>query len=204
MRVPRDAFSLRLKKLAAERSQGPDPGSGTQPKNPTNPIGIANQNTVKILTKIDDLVEIAEKVLIVVLFAGLVGLFCFNILSRNLFQVSFQKIPAVTPALVLWLALCGSTLALKKNRHIRLELLMRYCRPGLRRAAGVAVSLFGMAVMGVLFFAAVAFVGNEVAIFGPAGWPAVIFPLFFGLSFFRYLVQFAAGLGSHHPPAVDP
>ena len=159
---------------------------------------------MKILKKIDDQVEIVEKVMIVLLFAGLVGLVCFNILSRNLFQISFQKIPEVTPTLVLWLALAGSTLALKKNRHIRLALLMRYCRPSLRRAAGIAVSLFGMLLTGVLFYAAVLFVGNELALFGPSGWPVVIFPLFFGVSFFRFLVQFAAGLANYRQPAVKP
>jgi len=140
-----------------------------------------------VINRIDDFLAVCEKAIVVLLFSVLVILIVFNIVSRNLFQVSFQKILEVAPAFVLWLALLGSSLALKSRRHIRLELLLRYCTSPLRYAAGILTGLFGMTVMGILFYASLGFVENEVAIFGPWGWMSLIFPLFFAISCFRYL-----------------
>jgi len=124
---------------------------------------------------------------VVLLFSLLVVLIVFNIVSRNLFHLSFQKILEIAPAFVLWLALLGSSLALKSRRHIRLELLLRFCPSPVRHAAGILTGLFGMTVMGILFYASLAFLDNEIDMFGRWGWLSVIFPLFFALSCFRYL-----------------
>jgi len=143
------------------------------------------------LNRIDKLLVMFEKALIVMLFVALAGSIIFNILSRNLFGASFQDILEATPTLVLWLALAGSTLAMKDRRHIKLELVLRFCPRAFRHAANTAVSIFGMAVMGLLFYASLTFVSNEIAIFGASGWFAVIFPFFFAISFFRYLTWIA-------------
>lgn len=138
------------------------------------------------IKQIDDFLEKIEKVLAVFLFSGLALLITFNILSRNIFDYSFEKIFETAPVLVLWLALVGSSLALKKRRHIKLELLLRYCPTICRYYSNYAVSFFGMAVTGILFYSSLQFVSNEVQIFGNKGFFSVIFPLFFALSFFRY------------------
>ena len=141
---------------------------------------------MRFIKQIDDLLEKIEKVLAVFLFSGLSLLITFNILSRNIFDYSFEKIFETAPVLVLWLALVGSSLALKKRRHIKLELLLRYCPAICRYYSNYAVSFFGMAVTGILFYSSLQFVSNEVQIFGNKGFFSVIFPLFFALSFFRY------------------
>jgi C4-dicarboxylate transporter DctQ subunit len=141
---------------------------------------------MRFIKQIDDFLEKIEKVLAVFLFSGLALLITFNILSRNIFDYSFEKIFETAPVLVLWLALVGSSLALKKRRHIKLELLLRYCPAICRYYSNYAVSFFGMAVMGILFYSSLQFVSNEVQIFGNKGFFSVIFPLFFALSFFRY------------------
>jgi len=138
------------------------------------------------IKQIDDFLEKIEKVLAVFLFSGLALLITFNILSRNIFDYSFEKIFETAPVLVLWLALVGSSLALKKRRHIKIELLLRYCPAIYRYYSNYAVSFFGMAVTGILFYSSLQFVSNEVQIFGNKGFFSVIFPLFFALSFFRY------------------
>jgi len=143
------------------------------------------------LFKCDDALAVAEKALIVFLFSVLISLIVFNIITRNVFNVSFQKILEVTPSFVLWLTLCGSTLALKNQRHIKLEVLLRYLGVRVRSLAEIISCIFGLAVMGVLFAASFEFVRGEVEIFGIRGWTAIIFPLFFALSFFRYAVQIA-------------
>ena len=141
---------------------------------------------MRFIKQIDDFLERIEKVLAVFLFSGLALLITFNILSRNIFDYSFEKIFETAPVLVLWLALVGSSLALKKRRHIKLELLLRYCPAICRYYSNYAVSFFGMIVTGILFYSSLQFVSNEVQIFGNKGFFSVIFPLFFALSFFRY------------------
>ena len=142
-----------------------------------------------LLLKIDSVLSILERVLVIVLFTALVAAIGINVISRNLFQHSFQALLEYAPTLVLWLALMGSTLGLRSNRHIRLELVLRLASPGVRRMAGRASALFGMAVMGILAVAAFSFVKNEVAIFGPSGYAAVVFPLFFSLATFRFFLN---------------
>jgi len=144
---------------------------------------------MQFLNKMDHILSIFEKCLVVILFSALVLLIIFNIFSRNLFHVSFQKMLEFSPAIVLWLALTGSSLALRSRRHIKLELLLRFCPEKIRLLALVATSLFGMAVMSVLCIASFEFVKNEVDMFGTAGWIVIIFPLFFSISFFRYFLR---------------
>ena len=153
------------------------------------------------IDKLNDFLARCEKFLIILLFSALVLLIAFNIISRNLFHVSFQKILEIAPIIVLWLALVGSTLALKHKRHIKLELVLRYFPEKLRFTASIASSAFGGTVMGILFFASLEFVRNEVEIFGRWGWFSIIFPLFFAVSLFRYFALILDNL-SHSPDAA--
>lgn len=150
---------------------------------------------MKPLKKIDEYIAAVEKTLIVGLFSALILSIVLNIVSRNLFKVSYPKLLELGPSFVLWLALLGSTLALKHQRHIKLEILLRFCSPGFQRTARIAVNVFGAAVMGVLGWAAIVFVQNEIAIFGSRGWLAVIFPVFFTLGLFRYVSRMIYILG---------
>ena len=97
----------------------------------------------------------------------------------------------------------GATLALKKQRHIKLEILLRYAGHRTRRLARLLGSLFGMLVMGFLFAASLTFVKNEMAIFGLQGGPSVVFPLFFALSFFRCLLSGLVAVRPTTVPASD-
>ena len=142
-----------------------------------------------ILRKIDSGLAAAEKGIAVALFFMLVASITINIAARNLFQTSFQLLLEIGPSLVLWLALVGSTLALRENRHIRIELVLRFCPPRLAAWAARLCGLFGMAITAVLGYGSLEFVTNEVAIFGVKGWLAVVFPLFFIIAFFRFCTQ---------------
>ena len=139
-----------------------------------------------LIKEIDDFLEKLEKHLVIFLFSLLVFLITLNILSRNLINYSFEEIYEAAPALVLWLSLAGSSLALKRRRHIKLELVLRFCPKTCRYYTNFVVSLFGMAVMGILFYSSLKFVENEIHIFGSKGVFSIIFPLFFMISFFRY------------------
>jgi TRAP-type C4-dicarboxylate transport system permease small subunit len=141
------------------------------------------------LQRIDDLLAGVERTLIVCLYAALITLIVFNIGSRNLLHLSFYRILEIAPVLVLWLSLLGATLGLKRNRHIRLELFLRFCPDRTKRIATRMACGFGVIVMGLLCCAALQFTVSEIKIFGPWGASAVIFPLFFALAAFRYLIQ---------------
>ncbi|MBW1821857.1 MAG: TRAP transporter small permease subunit [Deltaproteobacteria bacterium] len=141
------------------------------------------------INKFDEFLAVFEKSLVVAFLSALILIITFNVISRNLFQVSFQKILEISPSLVLWLALLGSSLALRNQRHIKLEILLRFCSDKFKTFAIIAVSAFGMTVMGILFWVSIEFVGNEILIFGKWGLIAIIFPIFFAISFFRYFIQ---------------
>ena len=145
------------------------------------------------LKKLDAGLELAEKALIVFLVSVLILLISFNILTRNLFNYSFQAILEAAPGNVLWLALTGSTLAMKKNRHIKLELIRRYLGGRARRFTRIVCGVIGLTIMALLFFASIVFVRNEIQIFGAVGWVSVAFPLFFAVVSFRYARQVVDG-----------
>ncbi len=140
------------------------------------------------LRRLDRLCAAAERAAAVVLFSALVLLIFSNIVARGVFRTSFQRVDEFVPALVLWLALIGSSLALKEARHVKIDLLLRFCPPPVQSALRRLGAAFGMAVMGILCAASVQFLRNEVAIFGPVGWLTVILPTFFALSLFRFFI----------------
>lgn len=141
---------------------------------------------LNLIEKIDRGLEKLERGLAVGLFALLISLICINVFARNVLHMASHRLLELSPAVVLWLALVGATLALKHDRHIKIELLLRFFSPHGQRLAGVATSLFAMGVCGLLAYAAVTFVYNEIVLFGPKGWPAVCFPLFFTTACFRF------------------
>ena len=148
------------------------------------------------LTKLDDTLALVEKALLVFLFSSLILLISFNIISRNLFNYSFQRVLEAAPGTVMWLALIGSTLALKQNRHIKLEIVLRYLGRRARSFARIFSGLVGLSIMGILFVASIEFVNNEIQIFGIIGWISVVFPSFFMLASFRYALQVVSAFRS--------
>ena len=142
--------------------------------------------------KIDDLLARVENWLAILLFSGLLLSLLLNIVSRNIFHTSYAVILESSPAMVLWLALIGASLCLKDNRHIKLELLLRFLSKKWRYTATVLTSVFGMTVMAILFWASLRFVQNETMIFGAKGLFSVIFPWFFGVACFRFFLRTAS------------
>ena len=142
-----------------------------------------------MLDRIDDLLEKFEKLLIVMIFATLLGFVCFNIISRNIFQESFQTLMELTPGLVLWLALMGASIGLKRNKHIKLEIFVRYLPDLGKKIAEISVGIFGLSVLGILFYCSFEMVRNEIDMFGPQGYMTLVFPIFFGVGSFRYVIM---------------
>lgn len=159
---------------------------------------------IKNIKRLDDALALIEKCVIIICFSLLVFLIIFNIFSRNLFHLPSHRVFEAGPNIVLWLALLGASLALKQQRHIRLELVLRYCSDRVRLWAAVAVHLFGAAVMGILLVISVDFVKNEIAMFGGWGGLSVIFPLFFSAAGFRYLAGMLYRIADTPPAMAKP
>lgn len=140
----------------------------------------------KWIQKLDAGLEKIERGVAVGLLSLLIGLLFINILTRNVFHWTSHTLLELAPTVVLWLALVGATLALKYQRHIKIELLLRFLPPIARRLATVLTRLFAMGICALLAWASISFVYNEVILLGPKGWLAVCFPLFFTVAFFRF------------------
>jgi TRAP-type C4-dicarboxylate transport system permease small subunit len=161
---------------------------------------------MRLIRKFDQALARLEQGLIVVLFSALIVLITFNIVGRNFLDLSFQQLLEVIPALVMWLALLGASLALKHRRHIKLEVLLRYLGPAAGKAARSVTGVCGALLMGLLFAASLTFVKNEIGIFGGWGWISVIFPLFFALATVRFIISVMPADGrapGPHRPASD-
>jgi len=154
---------------------------------------------VRWLRGADRLLAGIEKAVSIALLAALLGIGGGTILLRVLGRDPSPFWFEITPALVLWLSLFGASLALQSGRHIRLEGLFRAGGEGFRRFSGTAAGLLGLLLMGILFVVSLAFIRMERATFGARGWLALVFPWFFGVSAFRFLLH-AAGLGSRPGP----
>jgi TRAP-type C4-dicarboxylate transport system permease small subunit len=139
--------------------------------------------------KIDNTLEKIERALAVILFTLLIGMICGNIFARNVLHISSSRFLELAPAVVLWLALVGATLALKHQRHIKIELLLRLLPRTIQILAVSLTSLFAMGVCAVLAYAGIAFVRNEIVLFGARGWASGCLALFFLLALFRFTLR---------------
>ena len=154
---------------------------------------------MKTILRIDRFLATCECLVAVALFTGLAGVLTLNILLRNLAHTSLPGTFEIAATLVLWLALVGGSLALRDRSHIKIEFLLRHLPSAWGRWAALAVSLFGLVVMGVLMVTALFFTHNEIAIFGRSGWTTLAFPLFFALATFRFVLQLVGALFPRHP-----
>ncbi len=144
---------------------------------------------IQRLNKIDDGLEKIERGAAVVLFTLLMGMICGNILARNALHISAYRLLELAPAVVLWLALTGATLALKHQRHIKIELVLRFLPATARRLAVSLTSLFAMVVCIILAYTGVAFLRNEIELLGARGWQAGCLVIFFALAGFRFFMR---------------
>jgi TRAP-type C4-dicarboxylate transport system permease small subunit len=144
---------------------------------------------MQYLLKIDAALAKMEKWGVVLLFSAVALMMLFNILCRNILQVSFQNILEVAPQALFWSVLLGASLALRHQRHIRLDVAVRFFSPALQSAAGRITGIFGAGVMGTLFLASLSFVKNEIDMFGYGGWAVAILPVFFILAALRFFIQ---------------
>ncbi len=74
---------------------------------------------MNVIDRIDNALFRVEMGLVIAIHTALAGVVLFDIVSRDLFEISYESLLALPPTLVMWLAMVGATLALRENRHIR-------------------------------------------------------------------------------------
>ena len=73
---------------------------------------------MKWMQRADRWLERIERASAVGLYLLLMALIVINIIARNVWHMASHRLLELAPAVVLWLALVGATLALKHRRHM--------------------------------------------------------------------------------------
>ncbi len=145
-----------------------------------------------------------EIYLLALLFAALLALGLWQILSRNLGLGAAPDIEVLIRILVLWVALLGALVAARRRRHIVIDLAAHYLPAAARRFTAALADLTAALASGALAWAAFAMVRLEIgfapgADLGPLPRYVVQLPIViaFALMALQYLLHAAASLAGH-------
>ena len=156
-----------------------------------------------MLARIDDLIEKIERALLIAVFSTLILFMTYSIIERNVFGHSSQMVQEHMPTLVAWISLLGASLGLKQGKHIRMELSLRFLPQPIQRVMHRFGGAFAALIMGLGLYLCWNFMSNELKIFGSRGYLSLIFPIFFALATFRFMLQVvrpkAEASGGHQP-----
>ncbi len=114
-----------------------------------------------VLRTLGSLYNRLEEIALVFFVFLLVFLGFLEILFRNLISIGIVWIDPVIRHLVLWVALMGASAATRKNRHIAIDVLSDYIRPGFRSGVQGAVRVFSGLVCLILVSPAVRFLQSD-------------------------------------------
>jgi C4-dicarboxylate transporter DctQ subunit len=142
-----------------------------------------------MLLKLDGYIEKLENVVIVACFCLLILLTGGGFFARKVFSYTSMDILSLQPALLLWLSLIGGSVAIKRGKHIRLELVLRFVPHAAKAWAYRIGGVFGVLVMLVLLWLSRDFVASSIALSGWAGYLTIILPIFFVVAAFRFFLQ---------------
>jgi TRAP-type C4-dicarboxylate transport system permease small subunit len=119
-----------------------------------------------------------------------------QIILRNFFSTGFIWGDSLLRQIVLWVSLLGAARAAAENKHIQIDLLPKLLPAAPARVLGIVSNLFAMVVSGILLYASIIFVENEMLsgtmAFSdfPNWWLETAFPLSFALMTMRFGFQF--------------
>lgn len=136
----------------------------------------------------------AEEALLAILLTAMILLSTTQIVLRNLFDSGFVWIDPLLRVMVLWLGLIGATVATRKNKHIRIDLLSKLFERNTHRLIQSFVGQVSAWTCLVLAWYGFGWIRLDYAdgVTAVAGIPAwlleVIIPLSFSLIGLRYFV----------------
>lgn len=162
-----------------------------QPADHRSPIlQTATRNGTRLLRVITRL----ENIALLALFSGMILIAAGQILLRNVFDMGLVWGDQALRVLVLWLGLVGAVVGSRENKHINMDVLLRFFAEPAKAASRGIVGLFTVGVCGVMAYHGARFVYLDyqagIAAVGkvPVWILELIIPIGFGLMALRYLV----------------
>ncbi len=145
------------------------------------------------LKRLDLLGRCIEDIFLAALLTFMILLAGWQIVQRNFIGGGMIWGDELLRLMVLWLALLGAMAASRDNRHVAIDLLLRFLPDKFKSPVQMCLHLFTAVVCGMLAFYSFKFVQMEheyqtTVLSGlPAWWFEVILPIGFGMMSFRYL-----------------
>jgi TRAP-type C4-dicarboxylate transport system permease small subunit len=140
----------------------------------------------------DEVIDQVEEALLVIFLSSMIVIAFLQIILRNLFFTGLTWGDPLVRNLVLWVGFIGAALATKEGKHINIDVLSRWMPPLGKGLMEFLIHLFSFVICGLLTFAALKFIKNEVRMGNvaflriPAWIPEIILPITFGLMTLRF------------------
>lgn len=147
----------------------------------------------RLIKRLDCFGRRVEDVLLAVLLSAMILLAGWQIVQRNFFSGGMIWGDELLRLLVLWLGLLGAMAASREDRHISIDLLLRFLPEKLMVPVKVFLHLFTCIICGMLAWYCWKFVqmerefSSEVLTGLPAWWFEMILPLGFAVMSLRYV-----------------
>jgi len=119
---------------------------------------------------------------------------CFQIIIRNVFSFGFPGLDLILRVLVLWLALCGASIATSKKRHIAIDVLNKIVPNKIKYLTSIITGLFSVIICILLDEASINFILSEKQmgteyVWGIEVWILqLILPFGFAMIGFKFLI----------------
>ncbi len=139
-------------------------------------------------------IEILEDSIVVLLFAAISSISFLQIILRNFFDTGFSWATPMLGILLLWLTLSGAVVAVRKDRHISINILANHLTPITGCMVFAATKIFTALVCAVIAYYGVRLVQvdleMESILFAdvPAWVCELIIPISFSLLSVRFFV----------------
>lgn len=150
---------------------------------------------MRLLQKIDALLNKAEGGLLILLLAVMILLAFVQVVLRNAFSSGILWADILLRHLVLWIGFLGAALATSSDRHISIDALTRFLPERIKRGVNTLSSLFAAFISFLFFRAALTFIeserldGSTVYAEIPSWYAEAIIPIGFGLLFIHFLIR---------------
>ena len=157
---------------------------------------------MKILQRVDALLNKLEGTLLVVFLAVMLVMAFLQVVLRNFFSFGFAWADILLRHLVLWVAFLGAALAASQERHISIDAFTRFLPGRIKYASRVITNLFAAVICYYLMTAGITFIQSEIEfstiLFNnvPAWYAQIIIPVGFGLLMFHFAVRVLLDLRS--------
>jgi TRAP-type C4-dicarboxylate transport system permease small subunit len=150
---------------------------------------------MKTLERLDHWIARAEKYIIVVLLSAMILVGFLQILLRNLFDTGMPWGDSLVRYLVLWVGFIGAALAVKENKHIRIDVFSRWLPVKGQALNRTVIALFSCLLCILLTYSACKFIRIEILMgertFGrlPVWLLALVLPATFAIMALRYALR---------------